>query len=448
MRRTSRYFFIGMTLAIVYALIFFSVSFLINAGSNQLSTIYVPQVKGQPSFSNPGQEAFWNTVQAHVVPLIEANSYPGSPAGGTSTVTVKMAWENVTGTAQLLVLMTFANAGSSANWVGNQPVPIVNNTSYNNVGHYTKMYANSTCTNPSSSCYGGFYPQDVGFLPLAIGSSYIYPEQAIVMLGMAPGAGTDTWYAVSYKPKMVLGTSGALGTGTGGAAELWVWSSGSTDNSSQDTNYPGLKLPNGTNLDPSMYGMPKHASYAVDGYSNASSFYQLGGLPNSSPYPYQNVAALETSNTSILNSTSVAPSDTWNPFEVQAKGNYNTGNSWTVEFMRPLSTPKALGENNLQLQMDPTSPYNYHVAFAVSQGQLSQTYLIYYNSVSFWWSFNFVNPSGFNEPATNPANSFAAPLSSIMVAMFLLAFVGSKTAFAPTKKNGVSISSGYHLTSL
>ena len=139
MRRTSRYFFIGMTLAIVYALIFFSVSFLINAGSNQLSTIYVAQVNGQPSFSNPGQEAFWNNVQSHVVPLIEANSYPGSPSGGTSTVTVKMAWENVTGTAQLLVLMTFANAGSTANWVGNQPVPIVNNTSYNNAGHLTKL---------------------------------------------------------------------------------------------------------------------------------------------------------------------------------------------------------------------------------------------------------------------------------------------------------------------
>ena len=101
-------------------------------------------------------------------------------------------------------------------------------------------------------------------------------------MGMSPGANTDAWYAVSYKPKMVMGTAGALDTGSGGQAEFWMWSSNPTDNSSQDAGYPGLMFPNGTAMSTSSFGLPPRASYAIDGYSNASGFYHLGGMPNSS----------------------------------------------------------------------------------------------------------------------------------------------------------------------
>lgn len=437
MRRTTRYFFVGMSLVIIYALVFFSVSFLINVGSNQISTIYVAQVNGAPNLTNPGSEPFWSKLQTYTVPLIEANSYPGSPSGYTDTVQVQMAWTNVTGTADLLVKMTFANycpsyiSSCGPSYGSSVSTPVVNNTSYPN-GKLSPMYANSSCLYTFSSCYGGFYPQDVGFLPLAIGSNYIYPEQAIVMLGITPGALADTWYAISYKPKMVLGTTGALGTGGGGNAELWLWSSNPTDNSSLDSGYPGMHYPNGSAVSTAAFGLPARASYAIDGYTNASSFYQIGGLPgaNSSQFPFINTAGTETSNASTVS----LAGGLMNPFEVQAKGVYNSG-SWTVEYVRALSTPSALGENQYQMQINPNQAGNYHIAFAVSQGQASQTYLIYYNSVSFWWAYNFVSPSGFNSPAyVGNTTTSSVPLSSIMVAVFLLAFLARKSGFGGQAK--------------
>ncbi len=445
MRRTTKYFFVGMTLAIVYALVFLSVSFLINAGSNQINTIYVAKVNGAPDFANPGGESYWSGLQTYTIPMIESNAYPGSPAGHTDTVQVQMAWTNVSGTAELLIKMTFANYCPSyispcgPSWGTNVPkgIPVVNNTSYPN-GQLAQMYSNSSCLYAFSSCYGGFYPQDVGFLPLATGSSYVYPEQAAVILGITPGASSDTWYAVSYKPKMVLGTTGALGTGGGGNAELWLWSANPTDNNSADAGYPGLAYPNGTAVNTAAFGLPTHASYAIDGYTNATSFYQIGGLPGAnssetggSQFPYINAAQLVSNNTSP--STSLA--GLMNPFEVQAKSNYNSG-SWTVEFVRALTTPSNNGENNYQLQMNPTNASNYHVAFSVSQGQASQTYLLYYNSVSFWWAFNFVSPSGFNAPAhPNPSE---LPMTTILIAAFILGFVGRKTIFTGSKKLALS----------
>jgi hypothetical protein len=440
MRRTTKYFFVGMSLVIAYAIIFLSVSFLINAGSAQLSTIYVMKVNGTPNFSagpsGPGSESFWSTVQAHPVPLEQTVEFPGSPAGYTSSITVKLAWTNATGIPELLILMTFPNVGSGANWNGNQPIPIVNSTIQNYVGSNSPMFPNATAaefcginTNASNPrCLGVQYPGDTA-LPLAIGSGYVYPEQASVILGIAPGAGTDTWYQVSYKPKMVVGSSGALSTGTGGAAEMWTWSSNPTDNSSKDNGYPGIKFPNGTSMNPLDFGMPNHASYAIDGYTNGSSYYQIGGMPNSSPFPFQNLAYLENPNLTQIGPVTSA----WNPFEVQAKGNYSsTANTWTVEFVRNLTTTSALGENKLQELFNPRAAYNYHVAFAVSQGQMSQTYLIYYNSVSFWWALNFVSPSGFN-PAQYTATSSFAPFSGLIVAFFLLSYFGRKTIFAPRK---------------
>ncbi len=389
MRRTSKYFFVGISLVIVYWLIFLSVSYAINGGENQLATIYVTQVSSGPNFQNPGGESFWSSIPATNVPLIAANSYPGTPSGYTDHVSVKMAW-TPSGGGLLMIRMEFPPYKTVSSTPPSLGVPVVNDSSHSQL---VPMY-NSSCIYPYESCYGGTYPQNVGFLPLAIGPSYVYPEQAIVMLGMHPGANTDGWYQVSYKPKMVLGTSGALGTGSGGDAELWIWSRSPTDNSSSA--YPGIKFLNGTNVDPSMFGMPPHASYAIDGYTNATSFYQLGGIPPSSQFPFINNAQLYTTN---LSSVSVPVSQLTNPFEVQAKGqtpSAQTNNDWVVEFVRPLQTSTANGENNYQLQMNTSSSQNYHIAFAVSQEAASQTYLIYYNSVSFWWNFNFQTTSGFN----------------------------------------------------
>ena len=387
MRLTTKYFFVGMALVISLVLIFFTTSFLINSASNQINTFYVPKVSGIPNFGNPGGESFWSGVPSVNVPLIPSSNYP--PSGQTQSVTAQIAWTTSTSSPELLVKLRFSNYGSGPSYAS--PFPFyVNDTAYPN-GQVMQAYQNASCVSQFSTCYGNLYPQDVGTLPLAIGPNYVYPEQATMLLGMSPGANTDAWYAVSYKPKMVMGTPGALDTGSGGQAEFWMWSSNPTDNSSQDRSYPGLSYPNGTSLNTAAFGLPPHASYAIDGYANSSGFYQLGGMPNSTQFLYLNNPVLETQNLS-----GVPISNLWNPFEVQSKGNYDpASNSWMVEYARDLVTSSQYGENAFQNQFNTSNPNNYYVAFEINQGQASETYLIYYGSVSFWWRLNFQGTPGY-----------------------------------------------------
>lgn len=402
MRRTSKYFWVGATWVVFLIISMFTLSFAINAYSSQLTTIYVSQVNGVPNLALPGTEAFWAGVATESVPLIPVSNYP--PSGETSLAKVQLAWTNATGTPELIVKLEFPNYGTSPSYGSSVRVPRLNDTG-NPAGITFNMY-NSTCLYPTSSCYGGLYPQDVGFYQLATGTQYTYPEQAMVLLGIHPGANTTGWYQVSYKPKMVPGTTGALGTGSGGSAEIWLWSSNPTDNSSLDSGYPGLAYPNGTTVSTSAFGLPADSSYAMDGYTNSTSFYQIGGLPgpDSSQFPYINTPGLYSQNLSSMTSVN----QFMNPFMVQSKGMYNPQtNTWTIEFVRALQTSalSSHGESNYQLQMNPNSPSDYYMAFAVTQGQGSETYLLYYSSVSFWWAFNFQTTNG----VTGYDNQFGHP---------------------------------------
>lgn len=391
MRRTSKYFWIGVTWVFILFISMFTLSYAINGYSAQLSTIYVPEVNGSANLANPGSEAFWGGISTESIPLIPTSNYP--PSGETNLAQAQVAWTNATGTPQLIVKLVFQNYGSSPSYGSSVSIPVLNDTG-NPAGRLFNLYQDPSCLYPTSSCYGGTYPQDTGFYQLAQGSQYTYPEQAMVIFGIHPGANTSGWYQVSYKPKMVPGTSGALGTGSGGSAEIWLWSSNPTDNSSQDAAYPGMSYPNGTSLSTSSFGLPAHASYALDGYTNSTSFYQIGGLPGSSQFPYINSPGLYSQNLSSMTSVN----HFMNPFMVQSKGVYNAqSNTWTIEFVRALQTSDLShhGENQYQLQMDPKSSSDYYMAFAVTQGQGSETYLLYYNSVSFWWAFNFQTNSGF-----------------------------------------------------
>jgi hypothetical protein len=403
LRRTSKYFWVGAAWVAFLIVSMFTLSFAINAYSAQLSTIYVPQVNGAPNLGSPGSESFWSGVPTESVPLIPESNYP--PSGETSTAQVQLAWTNASGIPELILKLQFPNFGSSPSYSSSVPAPVLNDTG-NPGGRYFPMYTGAACLYPSSSCYGGLYPQDVGFYQLAQGTQYTYPEQAAVILGIQPGANTTGWYQVSYKPKMVPGTSGALGTGSGGSAELWLWSSNPTDNSSQDSGYPGLRYPNGTVVSTSAFGLSPNASYAIDGYTNSTSFYQIGGLPGSSQFPYINTPGLYSQNLSSMTSVTHFT----NPFMVQSKGVYDAKtNTWTVEYVRALQTSalSSHGENKYQLQMDPSSSSDYYIAFGISQGQGSETYLLYYGSVSFWWAFNFQTTSGiagYNNQFGHPAN--------------------------------------------
>lgn len=421
MRLTTKYFFVGIGLVLSLVIISFTVSFLINSASTGINTFYISEVNGVPNFSAPGQEAFWSSVPTVTVPLIPSSNYP--PSGASGTVDVQIAWTNSTPTPELLIKLKFSNYGTSASYAS--PLNVyVNNTAANPNGMVVPAYQNLTCTSQFSRCYGGFYPQDMGELPLAIGSNYTYPEQASVLFGIAPGANSDAWYSVSYKPKMVMGTSGALDTGSGGAAEIWTWSSNPTDNSSSDTGYPGLKLPNGNNLSTSDFGLPAHASYAMDGYANASSYYQIGGLPGSNQFNFINNQTVEN----LTPSSSVSVSNLMNPYEVQAKGAYDsTTNTWTVEFSRSLTTSSYLDENSVQEQFNPKYTGNYFIAFEINQGQASETYLLYYGSVSFWWRLNFTGTPpyvGYNDQdgANGSGQQGVTAITFLLLAIFFLAY--------------------------
>ena len=417
MRLTSKYFYVSVTFVFVLALIFFTTSFLINVGSTEINTFYPKQVNGIPNFANPGGESYWSGVPTVTVPLEASSNYP--PSGATQQVKVQMAWTSATPTPELLLKMVFSNYGSGPSYASPMDV-YVNNSLAVPGSAPMKMYQNLSCTSQFSSCFGSQFPQDTGLLPLATGSNYIYPEQVSVILGMAPGANTDAWYNVSYKPKLVMGTSGALDTGAGGQAEVWLWSSNPTDNATQDTGYPGLNYPNGTAVNTADFGLSSHASYAMDGYMNTSAFYQLGGLPLSNQFLYINNPALETNDLSSIGHISYY----MNPFEVQAKGQYNAAsNTWTVEFARALTTPSNNGENAYQLQMNPSNPSNYYISFEINQGQASETYLMYYGSVSFWWRFNFQHTPGYVGYNQQYGSNAVYALTGILTALALTTWV-------------------------
>jgi hypothetical protein len=430
MRLTTKYFFVGMGLVISLVIILFTVSFLINVASDQINTFYVSEVNGVPNLSNPGSELFWSSVPTVTVPLIASSNY--APSGATSTVSAQIAWTASTPSPELIVKLTFSNYGSSASYAS--PMNIyVNNTAYPN-GNVTPAYSSLACTSQFSSCFGGLYPQDIGTLPLAIGSAYTYPEQASVLLGMTPGANTNAWYAVSYKPKMVMGTPGALDSGSGGQAELWLWSSNPTDNASQDTGYPGLYYANGTALSTSSFGLPAHASYALDGYANTTSFYQIGGMPNSNQFLYINNPAVETNNLSSI--PSPLPK-LMNPFEVQAKGAYDSNaNSWTVEFARTLTTSAVLGENAYQEQFNTSNTKNYYIAFEVNQGLASETYLLYYGSVSFWWRLNFQGTPAYVGYSNQYGGNAISVMSSLILAIFFLSYFARRVGAQSNYQGG------------
>src|SRR5579875_2010870 len=171
MRTTTRYFFVGFAMVVVFVLIFFTASFLINVSSDQASTFYVPEVSGTLNFANPGSESFWALVPTKNVPLIASSNYP--PSGMTPNAQVQIAWTNYGGTPQLLVKMKFVNAaggsqfGTSTAYIASPLFPYVNDTAYPS-GKVMPMYQNLSCTSQFSAAMAEFIPrtQDICHLRL------------------------------------------------------------------------------------------------------------------------------------------------------------------------------------------------------------------------------------------------------------------------------------------
>lgn len=186
---------------------------------------------------------------------------------------------------------------------------------------------------------------------------------------------------------MELGSSGAI---SGGAAEIWHWQSVPTDNSPNDTGFPGGYT------DPSGYLIypPDNMSYAEDDYTNTTGFFVIGGsfgqdAPNLQPYA--------------------------DPYLVHVGNYFSTADkTWTVEMVRTFN-PSDATAYRVQL----ANGASYFVAFAIWNGRMGESAHI--KSVSQWYNLTISNQTPpTTSPTTQPSEGGVSPTLAAVVAVGLL----------------------------
>jgi cytochrome b558/566 subunit A len=297
----------------------------------QFTNITSYLVSGAPNYASPGNESFWNAIPWTNVSL----SASVSPGGGhTPYVLVKSANDGF----NIYVLFQWPDQVGPS------------------FGSSSEIYTASNGTllplNPEDTAH---------VAQLYYNSTYYYPDRVAVL-----------WYLGSssqqqQSPAMQLGSSGAI---TGGAAEIWHWQSNPTDNSPNDTGFPGgYTDPSGRSIYPA-----DNVSFAEDDYTNTTGFFVIGGSfgtgsPNLDPYA--------------------------DPYIVHVGNSFsNITKTWTIEMVRSFTTEDS--QYRVQLQTGST----YYVAFAVWNGMLGESSHI--KSVSAWYSLTISNQS---PPSTSTTSS-------------------------------------------
>jgi cytochrome b558/566 subunit A len=212
-------------------------------------------------------------------------------------------------------------------------------------------------------------------------STYYYPDRAAV-LWFLPNASNR-----QQSPVMQLGSSGAI---TGGAAEIWHWQSVPTDNSPNDTGFPGgYTDPSGNLIFPS-----DNLSFAEDDYTNMTGFFVIGGsfgkdAPNLQPYA--------------------------DPYLVHVGNYFSTADkTWTVEMVRTFN-PSDAATYRVQL----ANGASYFVAFAIWNGSMGESSHI--KSVSQWYNLTISNQTPpTTTPTTQPSEGGVSPTLAAVVAVGLL----------------------------
>jgi cytochrome b558/566 subunit A len=209
-------------------------------------------------------------------------------------------------------------------------------------------------------------------------STYYYPDRAAV-LWFLPSAPNK-----QQSPVMQLGSNGAI---TGGAADIWHWQSVPTDNSPNDTAFPGgYTDPSGNSIFPS-----DKLSFAEDDYTNTTGFFVIAGSfgqgsPNLVPYA--------------------------DPYLVHAGNSFSTTDkTWTVEMVRAFNPSDAAGYRVLL-----ANGANYFAAFAIWNGRLGESAHI--KSVSQWYNLTISNQTP--PTPTQPTTGGVSPTLSAVVAIGLL----------------------------
>jgi hypothetical protein len=345
-------------LILVAGLIFSVLAVRANLGSvdaqNQFGTIISYRVAGAPDYSHPGNESFWNAISWAEVPLAASVS----PGGGhTPTVLVKSANDGF----NVYVLFQWNDSVGPS------------------FGSSTEVYTSPNGTlvplNPASTAQAK---------QLFYNSTYYYPDR-VAMLWFLQNAS-----ARQQSPAMSLGSDGAI---TGGAAEVWHWQSSPTDNSANDTGFPGgYTDPSGAAIFP-----PDNVSFAEDDYTNTTGFYTIAGSfgaasPNLDPYA--------------------------DPYAVRA-GNYfsDSAKTWTVEMVRSFTQSDA---SNYRVQLATGSTY--YVAFAVWNGKLGESSHI--KSVSQWYTLTISDQVPTPAPQPTPPTQGGVPVTQAAATGVGLLIVG------------------------
>jgi DMSO reductase family type II enzyme heme b subunit len=311
------------------------------------------RVSGAPNYALPGRETFWDTISWTEVPLAASVS----PGGGhTPNVLVKSANDGY----DIYILFRWNDSVGPS------------------FGSSNEMYASPNGTllplNPADTAQ---------VKQLFYNSTYYYPDR-VAMLWFLQNASER-----QQSPAMQLGSDGAI---TGGAAEIWHWQTNPTDNSPNDTGFPGgYTDPSGAAVYP-----PDNMSFAEDDYTNTTGFYVIAGsfgagAPNLAPYA--------------------------DPYNVHV-GNYfsDSNKSWTVEMVRSFTTDASAYREQL------TTNSTYYVAFAVWNGKLGESSHI--KSVSQWYTLTITDQTPPQPPAPSVPTQGGVTIGSATVVGVGLLIVG------------------------
>jgi hypothetical protein len=306
----------------VYLLTAFLLSMLVSSGllavnaQGSFANITSYKVNQSANYSLPGSEPFWDVISWTNVPLAASVS----PGGGhTTNVLVKSANDGY----NIYVLFRWNDSVGPS------------------FGSSSESYLAPNGTLLPLN------PEDTGRVnQLFYNSTYYYPDRAAILWFLKGSIQRQ------QSPVMVLGSNGAL---TGGAAEIWHWQSVPTDNSPNDTGFPGgYTDPSGSAIFPA-----DNVSFAEDDYTNTTGFYVVGGsfgagAPNLNPYA--------------------------DPYIVHVGSHFSgPDKTWTVEMVRSFTTSQAM-----QYTEQLATGSSYYVAFAIWNGKLGESSHI--KSVSQWYN--------------------------------------------------------------
>lgn len=328
------------------------------------------RVSGSPNYTSPGSESFWKTISWVNAPLAASVS----PGGGhTSNLLVKSANDGF-------------NVFMLLRWNDTQGPSFVSEDELYTAPNGTLLPLNDQATENVTQL---FY-----------NSTYYYPDRVAVL-----------WYIANQterkqSPAMQLGSDGAI---TGGAADIWHWQSNPTDNSANDTGFPGGYTDQAGNpIFPA-----DNLSFAEDDYTNTTGFFVIGGSFG-------------------VNASNLVP--TADPYEVRVGSYYSpTNKTWTVEMVRSFTTSDA---QNYRVQLRAGS--SYFAALAVWQGKLGES--ADFKSVSQWYNVTISNapaPTSSSSPGASTSNGGVTTPLAVMVAVATLIVgivIGTVVRSSPKRK--------------